>query len=296
MRCISRAARSGSEQIESGSPIATISENCSASSCGMSTMSATTAVAFFSRGLLSSFSRTCSIIFDEWSTNVVANPLLSSFKPHLPVPQPRSQHAAVESRGRCGLIDPPGQLVVKMPVRVVVDRVVLPRDAVVVAAGAVAGIAAGHGGVIIRRFDKLRGVERIREYRVTDDVLPMPSDVKRRRRRRRRNGRGPRQVDAGRANEPLAEPPSAKLLARLFIIPLLIVAAAVGIMFIIGRMAGANPSFEEALPRGSQSGRRAHGRSADRPRVEAALHGREDDRRQDHEGRRRPGRAGEDQR
>jgi len=51
------------------------------------------------------------------------------------------------------------------------------------------------------------------------------------------------------SNEPLPEPPSAKLIARLFIIPLLIVAAAVGIMFIIGRMAGANPSFEEALTR-----------------------------------------------
>ncbi|MEA2734729.1 MAG: hypothetical protein QOE14_1180 [Humisphaera sp.] len=51
------------------------------------------------------------------------------------------------------------------------------------------------------------------------------------------------------AADPLPEPPSAKLIARLFIIPLLIVAAAVGIMFIIGRMAGANPSFEDALQR-----------------------------------------------
>jgi hypothetical protein len=53
----------------------------------------------------------------------------------------------------------------------------------------------------------------------------------------------------GAANEPLVEPPSAKLIARLFIIPLIIVAAAVGIMFLIGRMAGANPSFEDALQR-----------------------------------------------
>jgi hypothetical protein len=51
------------------------------------------------------------------------------------------------------------------------------------------------------------------------------------------------------STEPLPEPPSAKLVARLFIIPLLIVAAAVGIMFIIGRMAGGNPSFDDALHR-----------------------------------------------
>ena len=51
------------------------------------------------------------------------------------------------------------------------------------------------------------------------------------------------------STEPLPEPPSAKLIARLFIIPLLIVAAAVGIMFIIGRMAGGNPSFDDALKR-----------------------------------------------
>ena len=43
------------------------------------------------------------------------------------------------------------------------------------------------------------------------------------------------------------EPPSAKLIVRLFLIPALIVAAAVGVMFLIGRMAGSAPTFEEAL-------------------------------------------------
>jgi hypothetical protein len=79
------------------------------------------------------------------------------------------------------------------------------------------------------------------------DELPMPSDVKR------------VHAAGGDASSPpapgpapdavLPEPPSAKLLARLFIIPLLIVAAAVGIMFLIGRLAGGNPSFDDALRR-----------------------------------------------
>jgi hypothetical protein len=48
---------------------------------------------------------------------------------------------------------------------------------------------------------------------------------------------------------PLVEPPSMKLMVRLFLIPLLIVAAAVGVMFLIGRLAGGTPTFEEALQR-----------------------------------------------
>jgi hypothetical protein len=45
----------------------------------------------------------------------------------------------------------------------------------------------------------------------------------------------------------LPEPPSVKLIVRLFLIPAMIVAAAVGVMFLIGRMAGSPPTFEEAL-------------------------------------------------
>jgi hypothetical protein len=82
---------------------------------------------------------------------------------------------------------------------------------------------------------------------VTDE-LPMPSDVKRA--AAAATGAGaPASGTTPAGTEPLPEPPSAKLIARLFIIPLLIVAAAVGIMFVIGRMAGANPSFEDALTR-----------------------------------------------
>jgi hypothetical protein len=70
--------------------------------------------------------------------------------------------------------------------------------------------------------------------------LPMPSDVK-------------RDPQAGAAGVPfpesLIEPPSAKLIVRLFLIPFFIVAAAVGVMFLIGRLAGGTPSFEEALTR-----------------------------------------------
>src|SRR5437016_6125883 len=62
--------------------------------------------------------------------------------------------------------------------------------------------------------------------------LPMPSDVKKEE-----------------ASKTAVEPPSAKLLVRLFLIPALIVAVAVGIMLLIGRMAGGEPSLEEALAR-----------------------------------------------
>ena len=51
---------------------------------------------------------------------------------------------------------------------------------------------------------------------------------------------------------------------RLFLIPLIIVAAAVGIMFLIGRLAGGTPSFDEALERLKNPGGQ---RTVDRARV-----------------------------
>ena len=47
----------------------------------------------------------------------------------------------------------------------------------------------------------------------------------------------------------VGEPPSLKLMVRLFVIPLVIVALAVGIMFLISLMAGGNPTMDEALER-----------------------------------------------
>src|SRR3954451_4835795 len=91
------------------------------------------------------------------------------------------------------------------------------------------------------------------------DELLMPSDVKR--------GLAPSSDAApasattiAAAGEPLVEPPSAKLIVRLFLIPLIIVALAVGVMFLIGRLAGGTPSFEEALQRMKNPG---GGRTAD---------------------------------
>jgi hypothetical protein len=81
----------------------------------------------------------------------------------------------------------------------------------------------------------------------------MPSDVK-----REENPAG-----AGRPGAPPAiEPPSFKLLGQLFIIPLLIVAGAVGIMFLIGVFAGSEqtPSLEQAMNRLHNPG---GGRTAD---------------------------------
>jgi len=49
--------------------------------------------------------------------------------------------------------------------------------------------------------------------------------------------------------QPAIEPPSVKLIVRLFVIPFLIVAAAVGIMMLIGSMAGGTPSVQEAIAR-----------------------------------------------
>ena len=65
----------------------------------------------------------------------------------------------------------------------------------------------------------------------------------------------PSEVKAATSASPLTdtttpiEPPSAKLIVRLFLIPLVIVAVAVGIMFLIGRLAGGTPTFDEALQR-----------------------------------------------
>lgn len=84
--------------------------------------------------------------------------------------------------------------------------------------------------------------------------LPMPSDVK----RATAVAGGAAPSDAGAdsgtagaagAGAAVGEAPSVKLVVRLFLIPLVIVAAAVGIMFLIGRLAGGTPSFEQALQR-----------------------------------------------
>lgn len=69
------------------------------------------------------------------------------------------------------------------------------------------------------------------------DELPMPSD-------RARHAQAKSESET-----PLIEPPSVKLIVRLFLIPLVIVGIAVGVMFLIGRMAGVEPTFEEAIAR-----------------------------------------------
>src|SRR5687768_2781961 len=84
-----------------------------------------------------------------------------------------------------------------------------------------------------------------------NDLL-MPSDVK-------QGTKTPAAIDS---TSPPIEPPSAKLMVQLFLVPLLIVAAAVGVMFIIGVFAGAggSPSYEQALARLKNPG---GGRTAD---------------------------------
>ncbi len=57
----------------------------------------------------------------------------------------------------------------------------------------------------------------------------------------------PSDVKSAAEQLPQIEPPSVKLIVRLFLIPAIIVAAAVGVMFLIGRLAGSPPTFEEAL-------------------------------------------------
>src|SRR5438034_7084146 len=70
--------------------------------------------------------------------------------------------------------------------------------------------------------------------------LPMPSDVR---------AKPPAVLSPPSGEQTLVEPPSVKLIVRLFLIPFFIVAAAVGVMFLIGRLAGGTPSFDEALAR-----------------------------------------------
>jgi hypothetical protein len=65
--------------------------------------------------------------------------------------------------------------------------------------------------------------------------LPMPSDVKR------------EAVASDLSAQPRIEPPSATLIVRLFLIPFLIVAAAVGVMFLVSLMAGRAPTVGEAI-------------------------------------------------
>ena len=77
--------------------------------------------------------------------------------------------------------------------------------------------------------------------------LPMPSDVLK--------AAPAATADAapspgpGGATDTVGEPPSVKLIVRLFVIPLIIVALAVGVMFLISLMAGGTPTMEEALER-----------------------------------------------
>src|SRR5213082_3206203 len=82
--------------------------------------------------------------------------------------------------------------------------------------------------------------------------LPMPSDVL-------KQAAGPAAMagapaapttaDVPPSTEPLVEPPSVKLIVRLFVIPLIILGLAVGVMFLISLMAGGTPTMEEALER-----------------------------------------------
>lgn len=77
--------------------------------------------------------------------------------------------------------------------------------------------------------------------------LPMPSDVKE---EQGKASPAASQPAGGPSADPvLAEPPSVKLIVRLFLIPLVIVAAAVGVMFLIGLLAGGTPTMDEALAR-----------------------------------------------
>jgi hypothetical protein len=72
--------------------------------------------------------------------------------------------------------------------------------------------------------------------------LMMPSDVK-------QASHTPAPSSAPAEQNLPIEPPSAKLIVRLFVIPLFVVAAAVGVMFIIGLLAGGPSTMEDALER-----------------------------------------------
>lgn len=90
----------------------------------------------------------------------------------------------------------------------------------------------------------------VESQRTMNDLL-MPSDAKRSSPpvEGASNAPGDSSTDPNAANEPLVEPPSVKLIVRLFLIPLLIVAAAVGVMYLVGLMAGGTPTTEEILAR-----------------------------------------------
>src|SRR5688572_4323202 len=88
---------------------------------------------------------------------------------------------------------------------------------------------------------------------MTDSPLPMPSDL--------RNASGADRLPVpGAAPAPLPPPRSSRLLVQLFLIPLLIVAAAVGVVMLISRMAGGPPSVQQAIERLKQG--RGGGRTA----------------------------------
>jgi hypothetical protein len=72
----------------------------------------------------------------------------------------------------------------------------------------------------------------------------MPSDLK-----RATAPAGATPSSASGAAPAVVEPPSVKLIVRLFVIPLFIVAAAVGVMMLISMLAGSGASFDEALQR-----------------------------------------------
>src|SRR5215208_1264886 len=83
--------------------------------------------------------------------------------------------------------------------------------------------------------------------------LPMPSELKR---AAAADGLSTRDVETSGGADGSApttttlhppEPASVKLIVRLFVIPLLIVAAAVGVMFLIGLLAGGAPTLDEAM-------------------------------------------------
>jgi hypothetical protein len=65
----------------------------------------------------------------------------------------------------------------------------------------------------------------------------MPSDVQRQ----------ATDAAAAQAQTELTDPPGAKLIVRLFLIPFAIVALAVGVMYLISLMAGREPTFDEAI-------------------------------------------------
>src|SRR4051794_17283615 len=83
----------------------------------------------------------------------------------------------------------------------------------------------------------------------TMNELPMPSDVLKQAAGAPGAGAGAATPSPGTPSQQLVEPPSVKLIVRLFVIPLIIVALAVGVMFLISLMAGGTPTMEEALER-----------------------------------------------